>query len=54
MRAVPKGQTAHWRELAEHYRRFRRARRELTRFYREALRLIGELEQLRNVPPPSA
>ena len=54
MRAVPKGQTARWRELAEQYRRFRRARRELGRLYREVLRLAGELERLRTVPPPSA
>ena len=54
MRGVPKGQTARWRELAEHYRRFRRARRELGRLYREVLRLTGELERLRSVPPPSA
>ena len=51
MRGVPKGQTARWRELAEHYRRFRRARRELGRLYREVLRLTGELERLRSVPP---
>ena len=54
MRAVPKGQTARWRELAEHYRHFRRARRELGRLYREVLRLTGELERLRSVPPPPA
>jgi hypothetical protein len=54
MRAVPKGQTARWRELSEHYRRLRRARRELGRLYREVLRLTGELERLRSVPPPSA
>ena len=53
MRAVPGGQVVRWREGAEQYRRFRRARRELTRLCREVLRLAGKLERLRTVPPPS-
>ena len=54
LRVVPRGQTACWRERAEDYRRFRRAQRELGRLVREALRLAGEIERLRAVPPPSA
>jgi hypothetical protein len=54
MRAVPKDQTARWRELAERYRRFRRARRDLARQCREALRLIALLEQARTGAPPAA
>lgn len=54
MRVVPKAQTARWREMAERYRRFRRARRELGRLYREVLRLAGDLERRRTVPPPPA
>lgn len=53
LRVVPKGQTARWREWAENYRRFRRAQRDLGRLVREALRLAGELEALRTVPPPA-
>ena len=53
MRTVPTGQTARWRKRAEDYRRFRRARRELSRLYREVLRMAGELERLRTGPPPS-
>ena len=51
MRAVPRGQAERWRELAESYRRFRRARRELARLHREALRLAGLLEEGRAVAP---
>jgi hypothetical protein len=52
MRAVPKGQIAKWREWAQRYRRFRLARRELTRQYREVLRLASLLEAARAVTPP--
>lgn len=51
MRAVPQGQVARWRELAENHRRFRLARRELTRLYREAIRLADLLEEGRVVVP---
>jgi hypothetical protein len=54
MRAVPKGQLAKWRAWAERYRRFRLARQELTRQYREALRLAGLLEAARAVAPPAS
>jgi hypothetical protein len=53
MRAVPKGETARWRELAERHRRCRQARRELARQCREALRLAGLLEAARAVAPPA-
>ena len=52
MRAVPRGQEARWRTLAEHYRRFRRARVELGRQCRELQRLAGELQRARTVAPP--
>lgn len=51
MRAVPRGQADRWRELAENYRRFRRARRELARLHREAMRLAGLLEEGRAIAP---
>ena len=53
LRVVPKGQRARWREWAENYRRFRRAQRDLGRLVHEALRLAGELEAVRTVPPPA-
>ena len=53
LRVVPKDQTARWRELAAYYRRFRLARRELGRQYREVLRLVKLLEGARAVAPPS-
>lgn len=52
MRAVPKGRLAKWRAWAERYRRFRLARRELGRQYREVLRLAALLEAERAVAPP--
>jgi hypothetical protein len=54
MRAVPKGKLAKWRAWAERYRRFRLARRELGRQYREVLRLAGLLEAARAVAPPQS
>lgn len=51
MRAVPKGRIAKWRAWAERYRRFRLARRELGRQYREMLRLADLLEAARAVAP---
>jgi len=54
MRGVPAGKIARWRELAERYRRFRLARRELGRQYREVLRLVKLLEGARAVAPPSS
>ena len=53
MRAVPKGETARWRELAERHRRCRQARRELGRQCREALRLAKLLDAARAVAPPA-
>lgn len=54
MRAVPKGQIAKWRAWAERYRRFRLARRELTRQYREVLKLASLLEAACAVAPPGS
>ena len=54
LRVVPKDQTARWRELAAYYRRFRLARRELARQYREVHRLVKLLEGARSVAPPSS
>ncbi|MEI7902949.1 MAG: DUF6788 family protein [bacterium] len=54
MRAVPKGQLAKWRAWTECYRRFRLARRELTRQYREVLKLASLLEAARAVAPPAS
>ena len=52
MRALPKGEAVRWRERAQHYRRYRQARRELLRQCREALRLARLLEATRAVAPP--
>ena len=52
LRAVPAGETARWRRLAEGYRRFRLARRELGRQYRVLLELAEQLEAARTVAPP--
>ena len=52
MRAVPKGEAVRWRERAQHYRRYRYARRALLRQCREALRLARRLEAARAVAPP--
>ena len=54
MRAVPKGQLAKWRAWTERYRRFRLARRELSRQYREVLRLASLLEAARAIAPPAS
>ena len=40
MRTLPKGKIARWRALADHYRRFRSARRELKRQYEKILLLV--------------
>ncbi len=52
MRAVPAGETARWRRLAEEYRRFRLARRELARQYRALQRLAVQIEAARAIAPP--
>jgi hypothetical protein len=54
LHVVPKDQTARWREMAESYRRFRRARRELARLYREVVRLANLLEAARTAAPPTS
>lgn len=54
LRAVPAGETARWRRLAEGYRRFRLARRELRRQHRVLLELAEQMEAARAVAPPGA
>jgi hypothetical protein len=52
--AVPSGELGRWRAWVHDYRRFRLARRELARQYREILRLIALLEDARALAPPAS
>ena len=52
-RVLPKGEVARWRALADQYRRFRLARRELKRQYDKILLLVDQLEGARAVLPPT-
>jgi len=52
MRAVPKGKRLAWQQMTERYRRFRRARARLVKFFAEIIKLVDELERERTVPPP--
>lgn len=51
MRAVPQNKVLRWRELAENYRRFRKARQELARLHCELMRLADLLEDGRVIVP---
>lgn len=53
IRVLPKGEVARWRALGDEYRRFRLARRELTRQYARILQLVDQLEGMRAVTPPA-
>ena len=52
MRAVPEGKLAQWQQMAERYRRFRRARARLVKLFSGIIYLVDELELERTVPPP--
>ncbi len=52
MRAVPKGKRMTWQQMADRYRRFRRARARLVKLFAETIRLVDELERERTVLPP--
>jgi hypothetical protein len=52
MRAVPKGKRLKWQQMADRYRRFRRARALLVKLFAEMIRLVDELERERTVAPP--
>ncbi len=52
MCAVPKGQRLKWQQMADQYRRFRRARSRLVKLFAEILRRVDQLERERTMPPP--
>lgn len=52
MRGVPKGKRMRWQQMAERYRRFRRARARLVKCFAEIVKLVDALERNRTVPPP--
>lgn len=52
MRAVPKGKRLTWQQMADRYRRFRRARARLVKLFVEILDRVDQLERERTVPPP--
>ncbi len=52
LRPVPRGVRARWRALTQRYRRARKARAQLVKWFAEALRIIDALEQERTVKPP--
>jgi len=51
-RVVPKGREEEWKLLAGRYRRFRRARAELVKLFKQLMALIDEIEQQRTISPP--
>ena len=52
MRTVPKAKRVQWKQMADRYRRFRRARARLVKLFAEIIKLVDELERGRTVPPP--
>ncbi len=52
MRAVPKGKRLKWEQMAERYRRFRRARARLVKLFAEIIMMVDNMERERTVRPP--
>jgi hypothetical protein len=52
LRTLPPGEQARFRQLAEGYRRFRRARATLVKLHRRVLAHIDRLEKTLRLPPP--
>jgi hypothetical protein len=52
MCAVPKGKRLKWEQMAERYRRFRRARARLVRLFAEIITMVDNMERERTIPPP--
>jgi uncharacterized protein DUF6788 len=52
LRTLPPGELAHFRQLAENYRRFRHARAALVKLHRRILDHIDRLEKALRLPPP--
>lgn len=52
LRSLPAGELAHFRQLAENYRRFRQARAALGKLHQRILTHIDRLETALTLPPP--
>ena len=52
LRTLPPGELAHFRQLAESYRRFRQARAALVKLLRRIVAHIDRLETALELPPP--
>jgi hypothetical protein len=52
LRTLPPGELAHFRQLAENYRRFRQARAALVKLHRRIVAHIDRLETALELPPP--
>lgn len=52
LRTLPPGELAHFRQLAENYRRFRQARAALVKLHQRILAHIDRLEKALRLPPP--
>lgn len=52
LRTLPPGELAHFRRLAENYRRFRQARAALVKLHQRIMAHIDRLETALQLPPP--
>jgi hypothetical protein len=52
LRTLPPGELAHFRQLAENYRRFRQARAALVKLHQRIVAHIDRLETALELPPP--
>jgi hypothetical protein len=52
LRTLPPGELAHFRQLAESYRRFRQARAALVKLHLRIVDHIDRLEKVLQLPPP--
>jgi hypothetical protein len=52
LRTLPPGELAHFRQLAENYRRFRQARAALVKLHQRMMAHIDRLEKALQLPPP--
>jgi hypothetical protein len=52
LRTLPPGQRAHFRQLAENYRRFRQARAALGKLHQRIVAHLDRLEKALQLPPP--
>jgi hypothetical protein len=52
LRTLPPGQRAHFRQLAENYRRFRQARAALGKLHQRIVAHLDRLEKTLQLPPP--